>query len=145
MAFKPGKSVSVSITDSGGTARDLSAYVTRVRMSLKGKGLIDVTAGGALGHAWASDELEDGSVVIDFLFDPTDDTGPFDALQSLRTVTAAKAFIIGPYGNTAGYTKINGTWWLEDFPLDIPVGEMIKLSGVSFKIEGAVTITTFSA
>ena len=145
MTLKSGKNVSLKLNDSADSVRDLSAYVTSVRMSLKGRGLVDVTAMGDLGHTWAPDDLEDGTFTVDFWYEPTADTGTWSILTGLRTTTAAKAFQIGPHGNTAGYPKISGNCWLEDLPLEAAVGDMIKLSGVPFKIDAAVAIATMTA
>lgn len=142
MGVEAGKNLYLTLDDSGSTERDLTAYVTKITLSLKGKGLVDVTAGGDSGHTWASDELEDGSFSVDFLWDPASNV-VHDVLTSLRTVTAAGDFVIGPKGSTAGYPKISGTCWLEDLPMDVTVGDVVRCTGVPFKIDGAVTIGTF--
>jgi len=140
MGLKSGKNVHLTVC-----GQDLSAYVTKLTMSLKGKALVDVTAMGDAGHTWASDELEDGNFSVDFLYDDTATTGPWAALNSAtgRTATAAGTFTIGPQGTTGGYPKIHGTCWLEDLPTEAAVGDMIKLSGVPFKIDGACSVSTF--
>ena len=143
MPFKAGKAVVLKLTDSGDVVRDVSAFITKMTLTLKGKGLVDVTTMGASGHKWASDELEDCGFSVDFLFDPTATTGIFAVLKSLRTLTVGKAFEIGPHGSAVGDTKLTGTCFLEDLPLEAGLGDMVKLSGVPFKVDGAVTITTY--
>ena len=143
MSFKAGKGVVLNLTDSGDVVRDVSAFVTKVTLSLKGKGLVDVTTMGSSGHQWASDELEDCNFSVDFLFDPTATTGIFAVLKSLRTLTVAKAFEIGPHGSAPGDTRVTGTCFLEDLPLEVSVGDMVKLSGVPFKVDGAVIIDIY--
>ncbi len=145
MTVKAGKDVVLKLTDGGGVERTLSAYVLKIRMSLKGKELQDVTTAGQSGHVWASNELEDVSFVVDFMYDPTTDTGPWAVLTSLRTITTAKAFEIGPQGSTAGYPKITGSCFLEDLPMEVAVGDMIKLTGVPFKVSGVATVGAYSA
>ena len=142
MGVEAGVNLYLTLDDSGDVERDLTAYVTKITLALKGKTLVDVTAGGDGGHTWASDELEDGSFTVDFLFDAASNL-TWDCLSSLRTVTAAKDFVIGPKGSTGGYPKISGTCWLEDLPLDVTVGDVVRLAGVPFRIDGAVTIGTF--
>ena len=61
---------------------DLSAWVTNVTVDLKGYSLIDVTAMGAAGKAWASDRISDVTVTIDFLWDDGA-TGPWKTLEAL--------------------------------------------------------------
>lgn len=140
MGLKAGKNVHLTVC--GG---DLSSYVTKLTMSLKGKALIDVTTMGKSGHIWASDELEDGGFSVDFLYDDTATTGPWARLSGTagRGATAAGTFTIGPQGTAASAPKISGICWLEDLPLESAVGDMVKLSGIPFKIDGACTVGTF--
>lgn len=140
MGLKAGKNVYLTVC-----GQNLSDYVTSLTMSLKGKALIDVTAMGDSGHTWASDELEDGSFNVDFLYDDTATTGPWAALSGTdgRGATAAGAFTIGPQGTAGSAPKITGNCWLEDLPLEAAIGDMMKLSGVPFKIDGACTVGTY--
>ena len=140
MALKAGKNVHLTVC-----GQDLSSYVTKLTMSLKGKALVDVTAMGDSGRTWASDELEDGSFSADFLYDDTATTGPWAALSGTdgRGATAAGTFTVGPQGTATGAPKIHGTCWLEDLPLEAGVGDMIRLGGVPFKIDGACTVATY--
>jgi len=144
MALEAGKDLVLLLDDSGDTQRTLTSYVLAFRGSFPGHKLIDVTVMGSSGHIWASDELEDNSFEVDFLFDPTADTGPYAVLKTLRNDTSPRDFEIGPYGSTATYQKISGTCWLENFPVEVALGDMIKLSGCSFKVHGAATFETWS-
>lgn len=147
MGVEAGKNVVLKLTDNGDTERTLSAYVTKLSLSLKGKALVDVTAMGDSGHTWASDELEDGSFSVDFLYDSASNT-VWDTLcgasNGLRGQTAAKAFEIGPQGSSSGEPKITGTCWLEEPPLEAAIGDVIRMTGVTFRIDGAVTIGTYT-
>jgi len=143
MGFEAGKDVVLKLTDNGDTERTLTSYVLALRASFPGHKLIDVTTMGKSGHKWASDELEDNSFEVDFLFDPTADTGPWAVLKSLRGATSAKAFEIGPYGSVASSVKITGNCWLENLPLEMAIGDMIKMSGVAFKVDETITIGAY--
>lgn len=120
-------------------SKDLSAYVTGVDLDLKGKSLIEVTAMGAAGRAWASDELNDVSFTVDFLFDDTATTGPWAVLEALWDADAAFAFVLGIDGNAA--PKLEGTCWMEGLPIPVKIGDMVRIMGVVFRVEGAPTVT----
>jgi len=143
MALEAGKDVVFLLDDSGDTQRTLTGYITSFRGNFPGHKLIDVTVMGSSGHKYASDELEDNSFDIDFLFDPTANTGIWAVLQSIRNFATARDFEIGPYGSTATYIKISGTCFLENLSMDASPGDMVKLSA-SFKVDGTVTFGTFS-
>lgn len=134
-----GKNVHLNLGD---TPVNVSAYVTAIHMSLKGHGLVDVTTMGSSGHKWASDELLDDSFTVDFLFEATL-ASLWDVLVALRVATAAQAIQMGPQGVTDGMVKIEGNVWLEDLPMEIAIGDMIRLTGVPFKFHDGATITTF--
>lgn len=121
---------------------DVSAYVTAIHMSLKGHGLVDVTAMGATGHKWGSDELLDDSFTVDFLFD-TSQSSLWDVLEVLRLATEAQICVIGPYGSTSSYVKISGNVWMEDLPMDVAIGDMIRLTGVPFRFHEGATLGVF--
>lgn len=120
-------------------SKDLSAYVTNVTLDLKGKSLVDVTAMGAAGKAWASDELNDVSFTVDFLFDDTGTIGSWAVLEALWDGDAAFAFVLGINGNAA--PKLEGTCWLETLPIPVAIGDMVRIQGVVFRVEGAPTVT----
>ena len=143
MALEAGKDLVLLIDDAGDSQRTMTGFVLAFRGNFPGHKLIDVTVMGSSGHIWASDELEDNSFEVDFLFDPTASTGPWALLKSIRAYATARDFEIGPYGNTGGYEKISGTCFLENMPLEVALGDMIKLSGCAFKVNGVATFGTF--
>lgn len=142
MGVEAGKDAFFSLADSGDVVRTLTSYVTKISMALKGHALVDVTAMGASGHAWAPDELEDVTFTVDFLYDDGTNT-VWATLNSLRNHTSATAFVIGPKGSTAGYPKVSGDCWLEDMPTEIAIGDVIRVPGVPFKVNGVATVGTF--
>ena len=121
---------------------DVSAFLTAIHMSLKGHGLVDITAMGATGYKWASDELLADSFTVDFLFD-SGQSSLWDILEVLRLATTAQICVIGPYGTTAGYVKISGNVWMEDLPMEVTLGDMIRLTGVPFKFHDGATLGVF--
>ena len=124
----------------GAGATDVSAYVTAIHMSLKGHGLVDVTTMGAIGHKWASDSLLDDSFTIDFLFDTTL-ASMFNELASFRSAEEAIAIVISPYGEDTGSLKITGNGWMEDLPMEVAIGDMIRLTGVPFRFDNGAQIS----
>lgn len=144
MGLEAGKDVAFLLDDSGAVQRTLTSFVLAFRGNFVGHKLIDVTVMGSSGHKWASDELEDNSFEFDFLFDPTASTGPWAVLESLHNHTAAVDFEIGPYGSTATYLKIHGTCWLENLPIEASIGDMVKLTGCTFKVEETASFDTFA-
>ena len=132
----------VGLDDSGGTLRQLESYSTKVDFDLTGHGLVDVTTMGDAGHTYASDELENCSFNIELWLDDTATTGSWVVIESLRDHTSAESFIIDPFGSTSGYPRLSGDCWLESGPvLDISVPGIVKMTA-SFKVNGAVTVTT---
>lgn len=142
--LQPGKKVYLTIARSqGGAEKDLSSLTLNVKMNFKGKGLVDVTTMGASGHQFASDQLEDNSFTADFMWDAdTDKT--YEVLEDLRNIAEPVEFTIGPIGNTSGNPKITGQLWTEDFPVEASVGDMVKMTGVPFRVHGAITVSTFA-
>jgi len=146
MALRAGNNAVLILTDGGG-ARTLSDYVKSISLDLKGHGLVDVTCMGDSGHTFASDELEDCSFTVEFVYDDGSNTvwdTLCDATNGLRTSAVARAFEIGPAGSTATYPKLTGNCWLEGVTTPVNVGEMILMSA-TFKVDGAVTVGEYSA
>lgn len=142
--LQPGKKAYFSLARSqGGAEKDLSSVITSIKANLKGHGLVDVTTMGSSGHKWSSDQLEDNTFTIDMLFDAGTDLS-YEVLEDLRNITEAVEFTLGPIGSTSGNPKITGQCWVENFPLDSTVGDMVKITGVSIKVENAITVGTFT-
>lgn len=145
MTIRAGNNAVLILTDGGG-ARTLSDYVKSISLDLKGHGLVDVTTMGSSGHKWASDELEDCSFTVEFVYDDGTNTvwdTLADATNGLRTSTSARAFEIAPHGTTATYPKLTGNCWLESLSVPVAVGDMITCSA-SFKVDGACTLGEYT-
>lgn len=147
MALASGNNCVVKLTDFADSEKTLTTFVTSVSIELKGHGLVDVTAMTDTGHTWASDELEDGTFSIDFLYDHGSGTvwdTLCDVTSGLRVSTSAKAFELGPQGSTNGYPKITGTCWMDTVSVPVAIGDMMKLTA-TFKIDGAASVGVYAA
>lgn len=146
MGLQAGNNAVLKLTDNGDSERTLSSYVKSISVDLKGHGLVDVTCMGDSGHTFASDELENASFTVEFVYDDGSNTvwdTMCDATNGLRTATAAKAFEIGPQGSTNGDPKLTGSCWLEGVTMPVSVGDMISMSA-TFRIDGAVTVGSYT-
>jgi len=119
---------------------DLSAYITGASADLKGKTLVDVTAMGAAAKAWASDEISDISFTIDFLFDDTAAVGPWVQLELMWDKNTVTTYELRPNG-TGTNPIIAGNCYIENVPMAVAIGDMIRMSGVVFKNTGTPTVT----
>jgi len=147
MALQAGNAAVLKLTDNGDSERTLSAYVTKLDLNFKGHTLADVTSMGDSGKTYASDELEDGTFSVEFMYDDGSNTvfdTLYDATVGLRTATSAKAFEIGPQGSSNGDPKFSGSCFLEDVSMPVAVGDMIRVTA-SFKVSGAVTVGSYTS
>lgn len=140
MAFVHGKGTYISVTDSGGTKRDISQYCSSVSGLPGARELAEVTSFGA-GGTQSIPGLENVSFEIEGNFDPTATTGPHAVINSLRTSTAAKAFEYAPQGNTSGNVLFSGNCWLSSYEVESPVDDKVSFSA-EFQVEGTVTVGT---
>jgi hypothetical protein len=110
---------------------DISGKVNRFEPSLS-RPLTDVTCMQASGHAWAP-TLHDDSLSFDGFYES--DTDIITILNSMRTATAVTLCSLS-MGITQGKSAISGEGaWSEDYPIDIPVDDIIRVTG-SFKFHG---------
>lgn len=137
MAFVHGKSAVVSIDDSGGTLRNLSAYVDNVGGLPGARELSEVTAFGDSGTK-SIPGLQDVSFSISGHFDSTATTGPNAVLNSLRTATATASFEYGPEGSVTGKVKFSGECWLTSYEVEASVDDKVSFSA-EFQVDGTVT------
>lgn len=121
-------------------AVDLSSWVTKLDLNLKGYSLVDVTAMGDTGKKWASDRLSEVSMNVDFLWDDGA-VGPWRLLETLWDSDAYFDIYVDLL-QPAGLPTINGNGWLDGgLPVQMAIGDMIRMNGVVFKFEGVPTIT----
>ena len=142
MVFFDSKVSKFLIDDTGGTQRDLSAYVTEVRGLPGDRSLNEVTALGDSGAKFIPG-LEDVTVNLAGMFDNTATSGPDAVLGALRTHTSAVDFEYGPKGSGTGDVKYSGTCWVVFYELRSRVGNLVEWSA-TLQVEGVVTRGTFS-
>ena len=137
MAFFDSRDAVFKIDDTGGTIRNLSAYITDIGGLPGPRNLNEVTALGDTGTK-SIPGLEDVTISLSGIFDDTATTGPDAVFGALRTNTAAVDFEYSPKGATTGFVKYSGTCWVETYEVGASVGSRVEFS-VSLKVEGAVT------
>jgi len=144
MAFQHSKDAYFTITDSGGTARDLSDFLNDVSFSQPIETSETTTFGAASFKKTYIRGLTDSTLSVSGLFDPTATTGPDTVLNGLTTSTgsATSTFIYGPYGSATGNVKYTGECIITSYELSGSVGDAISFSS-DFQCSGAITRTTF--
>ena len=136
MAFVHGKEGYIAVDDSGGTARDISAYVTSVEGFPGDTASHDVTTLGK-DTVHRSAGLDDLKVTIQGIYDDTVDGYLAGAKGLVGTVT------YGPKGSTGGYQKYEAEMLLVSYKLSQPVGGMITWSASYEIASGDLSDTTF--
>jgi hypothetical protein len=136
MAFRHGRKVHITIQDSGGTARDISAYsdtsqlqrtietaeVTSYQNDNKAfiAGLHDATF--SMGGSW--DSVLDGYLAGIIQYDGT------------------RNIVYGPESSTSGRVRYTLPIIMTSFNISPPVGDKVAWNG-EFQISGAVTRDTY--
>ena len=141
MAFFDSKVSKFLLDDTGGTQRDLSAFITEVRGLPGPRTLNEVTALGDSGAKFIPG-LEDVAITLNGMFDNTATSGPDAVLGPLRTHTAAVDFEYGPEGSGTGDAKYSGTCWVVTYELRSRVGNLVEWVA-TLQVEGAVTRGTY--
>jgi hypothetical protein len=141
MAFFDSKVSKFLIDDTGGTQRDLSAYVTEIRGLPGTRALNEVTALGDDGAKFIPG-VEDIPFTLNGLFDNTAASGPDAVLGPLRKHTSAVDFEYGPEGSSTGNVKYSGTCWVVSYSLRSRVGNLVEWSG-ALQVDGVVTRGVF--
>jgi hypothetical protein len=131
-----------SITDTGSTERDMTAYITEIDGLPGGRDMLDVTVLGASGHQYLP-SLENVSITLHGVFDNTATSGPAVVFGGLRGyTTAASTFKYGPAGSAGGSLRRTGTAWVEDYHETSQVGRWVSYV-CSLKVHGTVTLDTY--
>lgn len=129
------------INDTGGSSRNLSAYITELSGLPGERELLQQTGIGAGGRE-RDPGLENGIFRIAGFFDDTATGGPDAVLGPLRTHTSAVSFSFGPKGNTGGYVKYSGSCWCRRYEITTRVGDMVGFVA-EFEVHGQVARGTF--
>lgn len=141
MSFFDSKVSKFLIDDTGGTQRDLSAFLTELSGLPGPRNLNEVTAMGDSGAKFIPG-LENVTITLAGHFDDTATTGPDAVLGPLRTHTAAVDFEYGPKGDTGGFVKYSGTCWATSYEITSRVGSHVGFRA-TLQVEGTVTRGTF--
>ena len=80
---------------------------------------------------------------MDFLWSEDTLVGPHTVLGLVRQLTAAVAFDYGPEGKAANDIKYSGTCRLKEWPNETRIGDLVRILGVQFQVEGIVTLGTY--
>lgn len=141
MAFFDSRESVFQLDDSGGTPRDISAFLTEISGIPGPRNLNEVTALGDTGAKFIPG-LQNASISLSGVFDDTATTGPDVILGALRTHTSALDWDYGPEGKTGGDPKYSGTCWVQTYEIQSRVGNRVEWSA-TLQVEGAVTTGTY--
>jgi hypothetical protein len=141
MAFFDSKVSKFLLDDTGGSQRDISAFITEVRGLPGARLLNEVTALGD-GGARFIPGLEDVVILLAGLFEDTATSGLDAILGPLRTHTSAVDFEYGPEGSTTGDVKYSGTCWVAQYDLRSRVGSQVEWV-CALQVEGTVARGVF--
>ena len=137
MAFIDGRGSRFRITDTGGTTRDLSAYITEVRGLPGDRALNDVTALGDTGARFKPGS-EATAFTLRGIFDDTPAVGADAVLGALRYHNAATRFEYAPAGFATGKVSYTGDCWVKSYALLSRAGEPVSWHA-TLQVEGAVS------
>jgi hypothetical protein len=130
----------IEVDDSGGTPRNMSAYIDEIGPLGQEASFLDVTGlkdttqrvipGVELGQ----------ELVVHGAFDDTATTGPDVVLSGIvgRTVTVS----YGPAGNSSGQRKITGEFLCLSYRVISKVGDQVRFEA-RFKQDGTIILTTW--
>ena len=139
MAFIDGTGSRFRIADTGGTLRDLSAYITEVRGLPGGRALNDVTALGDSGARFKP-AGEQVAFTLRGIFDDTPVVGADAVMGALRYHNSATRFEYAPSGFANGKARYKGECWIKSYELLSRAGEPVSWQA-TLQVEGAVSRT----
>lgn len=138
MAFVHGKTAVFKIDDSGGTLRDISAYLNDVGFPRN----IDTAETTTFGVSGSSKTyivgLNDATISISGLFDATAD----GYLAGVLGQSATLSFEYGPAGSTGGYVKYSGECIMTSYEVSAAVGDAVQATA-QFQVTGSITRGTW--
>lgn len=138
MAFGHGKSAVFKIDDSGGTLRDISAYINEASMPRSIETAETTTFGVSGGSKTYITGLNDTTISISGLFDSVSD----GYLAGVLGQSATLSFEYGPLGSTGGMIKYSGECIMTSYEVSSSVGDVVSASA-QFQVTGAVTRGTW--
>ena len=136
MAFVHGKSAVFKLDDSGGTLRDLSAYLEEVSMP-RSIETAETTTFGSSAKSYITG-LTDATISLTGKFDATAD----GYLAGVVGNAATLSFEYGPAGSTGGLIKYSGECIMTSYEVGATVGDAVTAS-VELQVTGAITRGTW--
>lgn len=138
MAFVHGKSAVFKLDDSGGTLRDLSAYLNDVSMPRDIETAETTTFGVAGSAKTYITGLTDSTISISGLFDATAD----GYLAGVVGQSATLSFEYGPAGSSSGLVKYSGECIMTSYEVSASVGDSVQASA-DFQVTAQITRGTW--
>jgi hypothetical protein len=138
MAFVHGKSAVFKLDDSGGTLRDLSAYLDDIGFPRDIETAETTTFGVAGSAKTYIVGLSDATISISGKFDATAD----GYLAGVVGNSATLSFEYGPAGSTGGNVKYTGECIMTSYEVSASVGDVVTASA-DFQVTGQITRTTW--
>jgi hypothetical protein len=136
MAFVHGKSAVFKLDDSGGTLRDISAYLEEVSMP-RSIETAETTTFGSSAKSYITG-LTDATISLTGKFDSTAD----GYLAGVIGQSATLSFEYGPAGSTGGLIKYSGECIMTSYEVGATVGDAVTAS-VELQVTGAITRGTW--
>lgn len=136
MAFVHGKSAVFKLDDSGGTLRDLSAYLEEVSMP-RSIETAETTTFGSSAKSYITG-LTDATISLTGKFDATAD----GYLAGVVGNAATLSFEYGPAGSSSGLIKYSGECIMTSYEVGATVGDAVTAS-VELQVTGAITRGTW--
>lgn len=136
MAFVHGKSAVFKLDDSGGTLRDISAYLEEVSMP-RSIETAETTTFGSSAKSYITG-LTDATISLTGKFDSVSD----GYLAGVIGQSATLSFEYGPAGSTGGLIKYTGECIMTSYEVGATVGDAVTAS-VELQVTGAITRTTW--
>ncbi len=133
--FYPSTSSVFTIKDTGGTARNISPYIKSIDGLPGPRGLVDATALGATGKAWAVG-LEDYTITIELMWSSDANVGPDTIFAGLSRHTAATQFVFTPIGTGRTYT---GNCWVKNYNIHTKIGDLLTAT-VELQSDGPISV-----
>ncbi len=146
MAIPHSKTAFFSLEDIGGSARDLSAYLTDISPAFS----VDVaeTTGLTAAHKTRVAGQADTKISLSGRYDTTADSGTAEVLGEIwaaggvKTNGTAPTWIYGPRGSTGTYEKYTGTAIMTGYNPSAKLGEAVGFTA-TFEAASATSRTTF--
>lgn len=138
MAFVHGKSAVFKVDDSGGTLRDLSAYLDDLSFPRDVETAETTTFGVAGSAKTYITGLSDATISASGKFDATAD----GYLAGVVGHATPLDFEYGPAGSAGGAVKYSGTCILTSYEVSASVGDVVTASA-DFQVTGQITRGTW--